>query len=373
MDALSRHGFGRTVIMPVVLSIAAGLAGCGGSDADSFSLESADVVDGKLTAAQAANAPGFGCTNSNVSPQLSWRNAPEGTKSFVVTVYDPDAPTGAGFWHWTVFDIAPTATSLPTNAGSGSGLPAGAVQGRTDYGSAGYGGPCPPVNDKAHRYVFKIYALNTPSLGLMSSAPAALVSFSAKAAAIASASFTATYQIVDTTKPVPDFAEPPLQTGFTLASNEVAAGQPIGNEQVFNGFGCSGANISPSLTWTGVPAGTQSLALLMYDPDAPTDSGFWHWNVFDIAPSGTGITKGAGSGVATPPPGSRQAVNDYGATGYGGPCPPAGAPVHHYVFTLYALKIPTLGIDATASSAVVGFIARNNAIAKATLTATYAR
>ena len=104
---------------------------------------------------------GFGCTGNNTSPELRWERAPKGTKSFAVTVYDPDAPTGSGWWHWVIFNMPPETTSLPAGAGKpeGGGAPQGSVQSMTDFGQPGYGGPCPPPGS-AHRYFFKLYALD---------------------------------------------------------------------------------------------------------------------------------------------------------------------------------------------------------------------
>ena len=121
---------------------------------------------------------GMGCTGENVSPALQWTGAPAGTKSFAVTVYDPDAPTGSGFWHWVVYNIPATTTSLPAGAGGANGeLPSGATQGITDFGQPGYGGPCPPVKDRPHRYIFTVYALDIDSLGADDSTSGATVMF----------------------------------------------------------------------------------------------------------------------------------------------------------------------------------------------------
>ena len=138
---------------------------------------------------------GFGCTGANVSPQLAWTDAPEGTQSFAVTMYDPDAPTGSGWWHWLVFDLPATATELPAGAGSTApdGLPAGAVQSTTDYGAPGYGGPCPPVGDAPHQYVITVYALDTDSLGLPADATPATVGFTLGNHTLAKASIVAYY------------------------------------------------------------------------------------------------------------------------------------------------------------------------------------
>ncbi|MCC7047353.1 MAG: YbhB/YbcL family Raf kinase inhibitor-like protein [Alphaproteobacteria bacterium] len=160
--------------------------------ADKFTVFSASIPkDNKLTNTHVFN--GFGCKCENKSPALAWKGAPAGTKSFAVTVYDPDAPTGSGWWHWTVFNIPPSITSLPEGAGSGAGLPTGAVQGRTDFGAAGFGGACPPAGDKPHRYIFKVFALKTDKIDLDNSASGALVGFMLNANKLATASYIARY------------------------------------------------------------------------------------------------------------------------------------------------------------------------------------
>ena len=137
---------------------------------------------------------GMGCTGENVSPALQWTGAPAGTKSFAVTVYDPDAPTGSGFWHWVVYNIPATTTSLPAGAGGANGeLPSGATQGITDFGQPGYGGPCPPVKDRPHRYIFTVFALKVEHLDLPASATPAYVGFNLYGNMLAKTSFTARY------------------------------------------------------------------------------------------------------------------------------------------------------------------------------------
>ncbi|MCU0648312.1 MAG: YbhB/YbcL family Raf kinase inhibitor-like protein [Gemmatimonadaceae bacterium] len=159
-----------------------------------FALTSAEL-SGTARIPDAHVFTGFGCSGGNVSPSLSWSNAPAGTKSFALTMYDPDAPTGSGWWHWVVYNIPATTTSLAAGAGSTqrSAMPAGAVQGRTDFGSAGYGGPCPPAGDRPHRYIFTIFALKVDKLELPESATAALIGFNVRANTLAQAEFTAMY------------------------------------------------------------------------------------------------------------------------------------------------------------------------------------
>ena len=125
---------------------------------------------------------------------LRWRGAPADTKSFAVTVYDPDAPTGSGWWHWQMFDIPASATGLPRGAGSANGTrPGDAKQSRNDYGEPAYGGPCPPPGDKPHRYVFTVFALKVDKLEVPANASCALVGFMLSANKLATASFTALY------------------------------------------------------------------------------------------------------------------------------------------------------------------------------------
>lgn len=139
---------------------------------------------------------GFGCTGDNVSPQIAWRHAPSGTKSFAIMVHDPDAPTGgAGFWHWVVINIPASVHSLPEGAGNPGhpGLPASAREIRNDYGMAAWGGPCPPAEDRPHRYVFTVYALKVEHLDPPANATASLTGFMINQNALAKSSFTAHY------------------------------------------------------------------------------------------------------------------------------------------------------------------------------------
>ncbi|MGE0114620.1 MAG: YbhB/YbcL family Raf kinase inhibitor-like protein [Steroidobacteraceae bacterium] len=161
---------------------------------------------------------------------------------------------------------------------------------------------------------------------------------------------------------------------FNLKSKDVAANATLGNAQVFNGFGCSGANISPQLSWSGAPQGTQSYALTVYDPDAPTGSGWWHWVVINIPAKVTDIATGAGTadGKAMPA-GSQQIRTDFGAPGFGGACPPAGDKPHRYIFTLFALKTPKIEVSDDATAALAGFMINANVLAKTGFTAYYGR
>jgi phosphatidylethanolamine-binding protein (PEBP) family uncharacterized protein len=146
-------------------------------------------------------------------------------------------------------------------------------------------------------------------------------------------------------------AEAAAAQTMTLTSPDIVPGAKMADEQVFSGFGCTGGNISPALSWSGAPKDTKSFALSVYDPDAPTGSGFWHWVVFNIPP---GVT-------------SLQSRTDFGVPGYGGPCPPQGDPPHHYHFTIFAVDTPKLDGDENNSAAFVGFQLHFHTLAKAEL------
>ncbi|GAC1549056.1 MAG: hypothetical protein NVS2B17_33870 [Candidatus Velthaea sp.] len=143
-------------------------------------------------AAMPASGAASGCGGSNISPQLSWTAGPAGTLSYVVTEYDPDAPTGSGFWHWTIFNIPSSVTSLA--AGANSTPPAGSIQGYTDYGSSGYGGPCPPVGDGPHRYNFQVLALDEATVpGVTATSTGTFLTFNILTHVIARGTYQGTY------------------------------------------------------------------------------------------------------------------------------------------------------------------------------------
>lgn len=159
-------------ISALVLSLMATTA-----HAQNFNVNSADYPTELKSQIPAANVfNGFGCTGENKSPAISWSGAHRNTKSFAVTVYDPDAPTGSGWWHWVAFNIPADVTSLATNA-SVEGMPEGTVQSRNDYGTETYGGPCPPEGANPHRYIITVHALDVEKLDLKPDTPAAQVGF----------------------------------------------------------------------------------------------------------------------------------------------------------------------------------------------------
>lgn len=173
---------------------AAVLALAAAGSAHAFQLTSPDIKPNS-TMDKRFEANVFGCSGENKSPTLKWSGAPKDTKSFAVTMYDPDAPTGSGFWHWFVINIPANVTELKADAGNASNanLPQGARQVRIDYGVAAFGGTCPPQGDKPHRYEFTVYALKTDKLDIPADATAALAGFMVHANMIGKAGFTAKY------------------------------------------------------------------------------------------------------------------------------------------------------------------------------------
>ena len=158
--------------------------------ADGFSLKSRDLL-GQVSKNQVFNS--FGCSGKNMSPQLIWEQAPKETKSFAITIYDPDAPTGSGWWHWIVTNIPAKTTSISTDASKKGTLPKEAIESLNDFGSTKFGGACPPKGDKPHRYVTTIYALDTDKLEVTSKSDSALVGFMINQHTIAKSSMISYY------------------------------------------------------------------------------------------------------------------------------------------------------------------------------------
>ncbi len=161
---------------------------------------------------------------------------------------------------------------------------------------------------------------------------------------------------------------------FVVSSPDIAPGQVIPQEFVYNSFGCTGNNESPALNWKHPPKGTQAFAVTVHDPDAPTGgAGFWHWVVINLPSTLTGLARGDGALNSTHlPPGAVQIRNDFGQASWDGPCPPVGDKPHHYNFTVYALK-KMLMVPADATASYVGFMINSNALASAKFTAMYGR
>ena len=180
--------------LAVVLAL--GAMGVQAAQAQNMTLQSEEISDGAtIKDEQVANV--FGCKGGNISPSLGWSGAPSDAKSFAITVYDPDAPTGSGFWHWVVFNIPGATRAIPKNAGNVKAklMPKGAIQSRTDFGTDGYGGPCPPQGDKPHRYIFTVYAVDEDKLQFAKdhNVSAAVVGFELHFHGKAKASLTASY------------------------------------------------------------------------------------------------------------------------------------------------------------------------------------
>jgi Raf kinase inhibitor-like YbhB/YbcL family protein len=162
---------------------------------------------------------------------------------------------------------------------------------------------------------------------------------------------------------------------FQIQSDDIAAGQAIPQRFAFNGFGCTGQNLSPALAWSNPPAGTKGFAVMVHDADAVTGgAGFWHWAVVNLPAATSGLARGAGTADGqTMPETARQIATDFGMPGWGGPCPPAGDKPHRYTFTVYALKVDKLDLPPNATASFSGFMVNANAIGKASFTSTYGR
>jgi len=161
---------------------------------------------------------------------------------------------------------------------------------------------------------------------------------------------------------------------LSLSSNDISEGEFMTKKHEYNGFGCSGDDLSPHLKWSNAPKGTKSFAITAYDPDAPTGSGWWHWQIVNIPKTVTEIATGAGSkktGVAGQ--GSMHIDNDYGRKAFGGACPPSGHGVHHYRFTIHALSVEKLDLPENASGALAGYMINANTIESNTIESLYKR
>ncbi|MBC7517493.1 MAG: YbhB/YbcL family Raf kinase inhibitor-like protein [Microbacteriaceae bacterium] len=156
---------------------------------------------------------------------------------------------------------------------------------------------------------------------------------------------------------------------FTVTSTDVANGEELPTPQVSGIFGAGGTDTSPQLSWSGFPEGTKSFAITMYDPDAPTGAGFWHWAVVDIPASCTSLVAGAGDDTGSGlPTGSLQLKNDAGLAHFLGAAPPAGSGKHPYFIGIHALDVETLGLDAGATPAFAGFNMSGHTLARAVIT-----
>lgn len=167
-----------------------------------------------------------------------------------------------------------------------------------------------------------------------------------------------------------------LSFGLELKSSQFSEHGFLSKTQEFQGFGCDGQNRSPDLSWSDIPEGTKGFAITVYDPDAPTGSGWWHWLVYNLPAETQSLAAGAGTRAGNGgklPAGASQGTNDYGVKAFGGACPPKGHGVHHYQFTVYALKVDKLDIPENASAALIGYMLNANSIDKTTVTALYQR
>lgn len=167
----------------------------------------------------------------------------------------------------------------------------------------------------------------------------------------------------------------PVQAdSLSLTSQDIAQGKFMSKAQEFNGFGCDGEDIAPQLKWSGAPQGTKSFAITVYDPDAPTGSGWWHWQIINIPSHVNKLAQNSGNGGQHPlPDGSLEVTNDYSFEGFGGACPPKGHGTHRYQFTVHALKVEKLPLPETYSSALVGYLINANSLASSTIEALYKR
>ena len=174
----------------------------------------------------------------------------------------------------------------------------------------------------------------------------------------------------------PDRSQSPravAQPLFVVHSIDIREGEMVREPFLFNGRGYSGQNLSPDLRWTHAPAGTKSFAVTLFDPDVKSGNGFWHWLLFDLPANISHLPTGAGDPARVFMPEIRHGMTDFGRPGYGGPCPPKGDPPHHYLFTVHALDVDKLGVASGMTAENLGLTIYAQALASATLTATYGR
>ncbi len=161
---------------------------------------------------------------------------------------------------------------------------------------------------------------------------------------------------------------------LAINSIDIAPNATITDKFVFNGFGCLGQNISPQISWSGAPLGTKSYAVTVYDPDAPTGSGWWHYVAINIPLSYSELPSGfAAKNIFETTDGIKQIRNDFGVYNFGGPCPPVGDKAHRYIFTIYALKTDKLEVAQTSTAALAGYMINQNVLGKASFTGFYKR
>lgn len=212
----------------------------------------------------------------------------------------------------------------------------------------------------------------TGALALAIAAATALTACHSKSSAT-----PATATVAPTVPPLAQQTLPSPLPALTVTSATFAAGATLPASMVYNQFGCSGGDTSPQLSWTAGPTGTVTYAVTMFDPDAPTNVGFWHWLVYNVPAATTSLAAGipptgqAGAGGGTLPAGASQAMDDYGVQGYGGPCPPTGT-THEYIITVTALSTTISGLNAaTTDAALLQFNMDGNILARGTLIGFY--
>jgi Raf kinase inhibitor-like YbhB/YbcL family protein len=165
------------------------------------------------------------------------------------------------------------------------------------------------------------------------------------------------------------YDELPDVPSFEVRSDDVSHGETLARPHVSGVFGAGGEDRSPQLSWSGAPQGTQSYAVTVYDPDAPTASGFWHWAAFNIPADVTQLPSGASR--ENMPDGAVELKNDGGTVGYIGAAPPPGHGPHHYHVVVHAVDVPTLDVPADATPAFLGFNLFSHTLGRAMIVPVY--